>query len=291
LLFIRGHYSTEAGAIMFIVWRRRPITSDRRAELFAERLCGRRHAGDTSLDAPAWTPLHCSHTGAGRVSFIPLLMQSRRCDGRPRQELLRRLPAIRSCCLSDPFIVAAWWHAIGELDRYLTEDGDDDEGRFWARDRGAIMASLRAKVPRPGKAGVAAFTAYRLRKEAEQAERQRQCDEHWRREFERQKQERLRQAEEAAERQARAQEQVHKMWEEFERLCRGWDDRAPGRRSGTHWSEVLGVPRSATLDDVKRRWRELALLHHPDRGGDAAVFMRVKDAFDRAEAELRGAAG
>jgi hypothetical protein len=268
---------------MFVVWRKRVITSDRRAELFADCWGGHKYTGADSFDAPAWTPLYCDHKGAGRISHIPCLMHCERREGKPRQKLVRRLHAIRSCCLADPFMLAAWWHAFDVHDRYAAEDADGALRRFWARDRAAVLAKLREVVPRPGKAGkagVAAFTAHRLRKEAERAEALRASQEALRRERERQERERLRQAEAAAERTARMQEELRRAWEELV---------GPGRPPGTHWSDVLGVPRSATLDQVKTRWRELALLHHPDRGGDAAVFIKVQAAYERAERELRPA--
>lgn len=45
---------------------------------------------------------------------------------------------------------------------------------------------------------------------------------------------------------------------------------------------ALGLPPSATLDEVKRRYRELAMTHHPDRGGDGREFNRVRAAYERA---------
>lgn len=50
-------------------------------------------------------------------------------------------------------------------------------------------------------------------------------------------------------------------------------------------TQFFGACRS--LDDVKKRYKELAMLHHPDRGGDTAIMQQinleyesiVKDAF------------
>jgi hypothetical protein len=44
--------------------------------------------------------------------------------------------------------------------------------------------------------------------------------------------------------------------------------------------EVLGVPVTASPDDVKRAYRKAARTHHPDHGGDAEEFHRVALAFE-----------
>lgn len=43
---------------------------------------------------------------------------------------------------------------------------------------------------------------------------------------------------------------------------------------------VLGVDRAASADDIKRRFRTLSKVHHPDRGGDATAFDGLKKAYD-----------
>ena len=50
-------------------------------------------------------------------------------------------------------------------------------------------------------------------------------------------------------------------------------------RVPTHY-EVLGVPITASPEDVKRAYRKAARTHHPDHGGDAAEFHRVALAFE-----------
>lgn len=37
----------------------------------------------------------------------------------------------------------------------------------------------------------------------------------------------------------------------------------------------LGLTDAATVEMVKSAWRQLASVHHPDRGGNAAEFSRV----------------
>jgi hypothetical protein len=203
-------------------------------------------------------PLRCRHAGPGRVAWTPHLVHAERTDTGPRQRLLGRLPTLRSCCARDPFLLAAWWHVVeGEM-RFWQEDEGSTRCRCLARDRAAILNKLREKAPRPSRTGRAAFDAYRTRKEEE-----------WRRAVEAE-------AAEQARRQAGGQEWRHAFQEEV------WVLGGP-----PHWSEVLGVPRSASLAEVKARWRELALLHHPDRHGDAATFMRVQAAYEQAEKELR----
>lgn len=41
-----------------------------------------------------------------------------------------------------------------------------------------------------------------------------------------------------------------------------------------------------TLDAARDRYRELALRHHPDRGGAAEEFARLGDAWEVAKVEL-----
>lgn len=46
---------------------------------------------------------------------------------------------------------------------------------------------------------------------------------------------------------------------------------------------VLGLPTSATADQVRQAWRALASQHHPDKeGGNQVEFMRCRDAYNRA---------
>ena len=39
--------------------------------------------------------------------------------------------------------------------------------------------------------------------------------------------------------------------------------------------EVLGLAKGASMDEVKKAYKKLALLHHPDKGGDPEYFKRI----------------
>jgi hypothetical protein len=47
----------------------------------------------------------------------------------------------------------------------------------------------------------------------------------------------------------------------------------------THY-EVLGIPESASEDEVRQAYRRLVKAAHPDRAGDPAQFRRITDAYD-----------
>lgn len=50
---------------------------------------------------------------------------------------------------------------------------------------------------------------------------------------------------------------------------------------GSIW-ELLGVPRSATVAEVKAAYRRRAMELHPDHGGDTATFRRLLAAYEEA---------
>lgn len=45
--------------------------------------------------------------------------------------------------------------------------------------------------------------------------------------------------------------------------------------------ETLGLPDTASKDDIRQRYRQLVQQHHPDKGGDPAVFQEVQAAYER----------
>lgn len=42
---------------------------------------------------------------------------------------------------------------------------------------------------------------------------------------------------------------------------------------------ILGVRKSDSTEAIKRRFRELALVHHPDRGGDLRRYQEITEAY------------
>ena len=42
---------------------------------------------------------------------------------------------------------------------------------------------------------------------------------------------------------------------------------------------TLGVPKTATDDEIKQAFRRQAMKHHPDRGGDSAKFQSINEAY------------
>lgn len=44
--------------------------------------------------------------------------------------------------------------------------------------------------------------------------------------------------------------------------------------------QTLGVAKNATQSDIKKAYRRLAAIHHPDKGGDTAMFQKVQAAYE-----------
>src|ERR1700693_1419533 len=45
--------------------------------------------------------------------------------------------------------------------------------------------------------------------------------------------------------------------------------------------QSLGIPESSDPDVVKKAYRDLVKLHHPDRGGDPAKFKEIQQAYEQ----------
>jgi len=44
--------------------------------------------------------------------------------------------------------------------------------------------------------------------------------------------------------------------------------------------EILNVTKDATMDEIKKSYRKLAIKHHPDKGGDPEKFKEMTRAYD-----------
>ncbi|KAJ1454491.1 DnaJ domain-containing protein, partial [Pelagophyceae sp. CCMP2097] len=43
---------------------------------------------------------------------------------------------------------------------------------------------------------------------------------------------------------------------------------------------VLGLEAGASQEAIKKAYRRLAALHHPDKGGDADEFVKISNAYE-----------
>lgn len=48
----------------------------------------------------------------------------------------------------------------------------------------------------------------------------------------------------------------------------------------TDYYKILGLSETASLEDIKKAFRSLAMKHHPDRGGDQSKFKDISAAYD-----------
>ena len=53
---------------------------------------------------------------------------------------------------------------------------------------------------------------------------------------------------------------------------------------------TLGIPKTATPDEIKTAYRRLASKNHPDKGGDTATFQNIQIAYDTLSDPTRRAA-
>ena len=197
--------------------------------------------------AEPWRGLRCEHHGGGRTEWTPFLVNDERRDGKLRQNLLYRLPAIRSCCVADELHRAAWWHDVDWALKLWADLGDASQADAIARDRSAILAGLREFVPKPNPAGLRAFAGFRADREVEDQARDLANQAYW------------------AEQVRRHQPQA---------------DDTPRIPQPSDGFRILNLPPGATLDQIKARHRVLAKLHHPDRGGEPARFRTIQAAYE-----------
>lgn len=61
----------------------------------------------------------------------------------------------------------------------------------------------------------------------------------------------------------------------------------PAPRPKRHWHEVLEVNQHDSPLVVQSQWRNLMMLHHPDRGGNPEIAKEINEAYQQAKREGR----
>lgn len=65
----------------------------------------------------------------------------------------------------------------------------------------------------------------------------------------------------------------------LEQAFQGFLALPPKRDDARPWWEVLGVDANAMQDEILRAFRELAAIHHPDKGGDSQRMAEISAAY------------
>jgi hypothetical protein len=65
-----------------------------------------------------------------------------------------------------------------------------------------------------------------------------------------------------------------------------WRDYARYLQRDKAW-EILSLPIGAALKEVTDRYRELAAIHHPDKGGDQETFIKIRAAYESLRMSVR----
>ena len=62
-------------------------------------------------------------------------------------------------------------------------------------------------------------------------------------------------------------------------MCQGDGKIRVSEKVKNHY-KTLGLSNFSPITDIRRSYRKLALIHHPDRGGDADRMKEINEAYD-----------
>lgn len=75
-------------------------------------------------------------------------------------------------------------------------------------------------------------------------------------------------------------EQIDQCQKMFNAARLTWNAIKPGSLDKRQALIILGLTDPASLEEITKSYRKLALIHHPDKGGQAHVFNIIKEAYD-----------
>jgi ABC-type multidrug transport system fused ATPase/permease subunit len=75
------------------------------------------------------------------------------------------------------------------------------------------------------------------------------------------------------------EERKKKMEEEFKKFQERKEKRTKNYLK--KYYQILGLNENANAEEVKKAFRKLAKINHPDAGGDTKMFIKIKEAYDK----------
>jgi hypothetical protein len=253
----------------------------------------------TPLSDRVYSDPHCIHTGPGRFTLTPVLKESYRKDGKPKNRTVwRSSRGIRSCCIedsADPTPRVIWWQEFEQDFERLVMDPDGAEGERLLDSYPRLKEDLAKVIPPPSLAEEALWFCMmslvqdpRVGESPQQRrarlldEAQRTLDERIRPWWENERRS-WRERAEKAEKARRAPPRDH------HRADADGATRGPRKAADTTPSffRELGLTWPCTEREVKAAWRRGVKLRHPDQGGSSPAFIAFKTAYEAAMEFLR----
>jgi len=66
---------------------------------------------------------------------------------------------------------------------------------------------------------------------------------------------------------------------EIERMLSGFWEKFLAQNNTTPYLKILELPVEVSWDEIKRRYQQLSMQHHPDRGGDTQRYQQINEAY------------